>query len=80
MPTVLRIDGFKFSFHAGDHDPPHVHVTYGGATVIVNLVPVRARKNLGMKMADLFEAVRLAEEHRDELLVSWFEFDQKRRG
>jgi hypothetical protein len=80
MPTVLRVGGFAFSFYADDHAPPHVHVDYGGATVIVNLEPVRARKNLGMKTADLLAAVRLVEEHRETLLWSWAQFDQTRRG
>jgi hypothetical protein len=28
MPTLLRIEGFRFSFFAGDGvEPPHVHVS-----------------------------------------------------
>lgn len=33
MPTVLRLDGFRFYFFSHEpNEPPHVHVDNGAAT------------------------------------------------
>jgi len=30
MPTVLRIEGFRFHFYSDEgNEPPHIHVEYG---------------------------------------------------
>ena len=29
MPTVLRIEGFRFFFFSDEHDPSHIHVEKG---------------------------------------------------
>lgn len=78
MPTVLRAQGFKLSFYAGDHDPPHVHVRYGGAEIIVDLGTGQTRDNRGMKPPDIVRAVRIVEQHQDMLLAAWATFDQMR--
>ncbi|HSU17816.1 DUF4160 domain-containing protein [Longimicrobium sp.] len=79
MPVILRVDGFSFGFYAAEHDPPHVHVAYSGAYVIVNIGSGNVRKNCGMKRPDMLRAVRLVQTHQDQLLASWVAFDQKRK-
>jgi hypothetical protein len=70
MPVVLRVDGFAFKFYSGDHDPPHVHVRYGGATAIIELETGRARSSR-LRDHDLARARELVETHRDELRAAW---------
>ncbi len=38
MVTVFRSRNLKFKINENDHNPPHVHVEGGGATVRVNLI------------------------------------------
>ena len=38
MPVVLRINGFSFGFFSREHEPPHVHVGYSGARVIIDIL------------------------------------------
>ena len=80
MPIVLRVGGFSFGFFAGDHDPPHVHVRYSGASVIVDILTGHARDNRGMKQPDMLRGVRLVQAHQEQLLAAWVAFDQKRRS
>lgn len=41
MPTVLRIDGYRFYFHSHEpNEPPHVHVDRGAASLKAWLGPV----------------------------------------
>ncbi|MEO5493123.1 MAG: DUF4160 domain-containing protein [Sphingomonas sp.] len=41
MPTVLRLNGYRFYFYSHEpNEPPHVHVDKGGATLKAWLDPV----------------------------------------
>lgn len=37
MPTILRINGFRFVIWPNDHLPPHLHVFKAGTEVIIEL-------------------------------------------
>lgn len=64
MPTLLRIDGFRFSFFAGDGvEPPHVHVSKGGASAKVWLGPVRIEYAYGFNPAEVKRLRGLCFEH-----------------
>jgi hypothetical protein len=48
MPVVFRLDGFKFFFYSNEGDPrepPHVHITKGGAKAKFWLRPVALASN-----------------------------------
>lgn len=73
MPTVLREDGFEVMIYTDDHDPPHVHVRYGGGWVIIHLHDFKTRKVKNMKIADAKRALKLVGRHQDFLLKKWQE-------
>jgi hypothetical protein len=40
MPTVLRVDAFRFFFYSDErNEPPHIHVTSGGKSAKLWLRP-----------------------------------------
>jgi hypothetical protein len=73
MPTVLRVGGFAFSFFPGDgdHEPPHVHVSYAGKRIVVEVESGYVRRIQGMSVPDIRTAQKLVQLHRDELLAAW---------
>lgn len=79
MPVVLRVDGFVFGFFAGDHDPAHVHVAYGGDTAIIEIHGGRVRST-SLRKPDLTKACALVRSHRSELLEAWATWSLKREG
>lgn len=79
MPTVLRIDGFRFSFFAGDHEPAHVHVHNGDGVAIIVIATATARQTFGeIRNRDVARAKMLVAEHRDLLQAAWDEFARGR--
>lgn len=36
-PVIYQLRNFKFKIHAGDHNPPHVHVEGGGGKLSIDL-------------------------------------------
>lgn len=75
MPTVLRIDGFRFYFYSHEpNEPPHVHVDKGGASAKVWLTPVTLARNIGFKPRDLRTILAYTEQNRAHLLEAWHDF------
>ncbi|HLY55161.1 MAG TPA: DUF4160 domain-containing protein [Stellaceae bacterium] len=48
MPTVLRIDGYRFYFYSHEpNEPPHVHVDRGGQSAKFWLHDATLARNFG---------------------------------
>jgi hypothetical protein len=75
MPTLLRIEGFRFSFFAGDAvEPIHVHVNKGSASAKVWLQPIRVQYAYDFTPADLRRLRELVEEHETYFVGRWNEY------
>jgi hypothetical protein len=75
MPTVLRVDGFRLSFFAGDHEPAHVHCDNGDGVAIIEIASGNIRRTLGnIREKDVRRAETIVAEHRDYLQRAWTEF------
>ncbi len=75
MPTLLRVEGFRFSFYAGDGvEPPHVHVHKAGAAAKVWLKPVCVEYALDFSPAELRRLRELALAHEAFFLERWNEY------
>lgn len=72
MPTVLRIDGFRFYFYSHEpNEPPHVHVDKAGASAKVWLEPVALARSIGFRGRDIGPILKLVRKHRATLLETW---------
>jgi hypothetical protein len=75
MPTVLRVQGFKFYFFSHEpNEPPHVHVDKGGKSAKFWLSPVTLARNVGFSAVELRRIQRLAVTHQDLLQEKWNEY------
>ena len=75
MPTLLRVDGYRFSFYAGDGvEPPHVHVQKGGAAAKVWLHPVRVEYAHDFNPAERRRLRELTVEHAGFFTERWNEY------
>ena len=72
MPTVLRLEGYRFYFYSHEpNEPPHVHVDKGGATAKFWLEPVGLARNFGFSPKELRRVQRLVRRHQAALLEAW---------
>lgn len=72
MPTVLRVDGYRFYFYSHEpNEPPHVHVDKSGASAKVWLDPVALASNRGYRAVELNAILGLVRQHRGALTESW---------
>jgi hypothetical protein len=75
MPTILRIDGYRFYFYSHEpNEPPHVHVDKAEATAKVWLEEVRIAKSRGFRSKERSAILALVEVHRAMMLEAWHEY------
>jgi len=75
MPTILRLNGYRFYFYSHEpNEPPHVHVDKGGATLKAWLDPVALAKASGFRPREINVILALVAEHRAMLLEAWHEY------
>jgi len=71
-PTVLRVRGFRFYFFSREEPRAHVHVQHPSGEAKFWLEPtVELAVNYGLNAARLNTALRLVEEHLDEIRSAW---------
>ena len=74
MPTVLRIEGFRFHFYSNEgQEPPHVHVEKDSAAAKVWLQPVAIVYSHGFSPAQLRRIREIAFEHQAAFVERWNE-------
>lgn len=72
MPTVLRINGFRFYFYSHEpNEPPHVHVDKGEASAKFWLENVGLARNIGFSAGELGELHRIVRENRSMFMEAW---------
>ncbi len=75
MPTILRLDGYRFYFFSHEpNEPPHVHVDRAEATIKLWLGPVEVAKSRGFRAHEIGGIVDMVAEHRGQLLEAWHEY------
>jgi hypothetical protein len=63
MPTLLRVEGFRFFFSNEGQEPPHVHVSKGDGIAKVWLIAVALAYASGLAPAELRRVRELTREH-----------------
>ena len=72
MPTLLIAFGIRFFFYLDEHEPIHVHVSYGGKRAKIELEPeVRIVYNHGLKEQVIKKAVATCDNYREDFIVEW---------
>ena len=78
MPTVLRVDGFRFFFFSDEHLPLHIHVEKAECYLRVELESIKVTDNYGFSSKEVQKIVTIIEENRTNLIGAWNEyFNQK---
>ena len=71
-PTIFRASGYRFYFFSREELRVHVHVHHETGEVKIWLDPeIVIAQNYGLSPARLAAALRLVQEHEDEIRAAW---------
>ncbi len=75
MPTVLRVQGYRFYFWSDEGvEPAHVHGRRAGDYAKLWLEPVRLAQYFGFRRSELTILKSVVEQHRPALLEAWYAY------
>jgi hypothetical protein len=71
-PTILRVRGYRFYFFSREESRLHVHVQHADGEAKFWIDPVvELESNYGLKPKQVAEALKLVEEHLDDIRNAW---------
>jgi hypothetical protein len=76
MPTILRINGYRFFFYSNENDEPaHVHVEKGDAEAKIWLEPTMAVAYFrGFNSGEQNDIMDITAENLKSFLNKWYEY------
>lgn len=78
MPTVLRIDGFRFFFFSDEHLPLHIHVEKADSYLRVELETLKITDIYKFSPKETKKIVAIIQENQTKLIGAWNDyFNQK---
>ncbi|MAN29084.1 MULTISPECIES: DUF4160 domain-containing protein [Mesonia] len=72
MPTVLRINGYRFFFYSNEHLP--IHIEKDEKTAKFNLQPIEIIYTRRFKASEISEIRKLVVENSEFLIQQWNEY------
>lgn len=77
MPTVFRINGFRFFFFSNEHEPEHIHIEKGDMYARIELESLKVTDSYNINSKDLKKMIELVEKNKDKLKGAWDEYFKK---
>lgn len=74
MPTVFKIDGFRFFFFSNEHTPEHIHIEKGDMYARIELESLKVTDSCNASSKDLKKLVELVKDNKDKLKGAWDEY------
>lgn len=74
MPTVLRINGFRFFFFSDEHLPLHIHVEKGDGYMRVELETFTVTNQYKISKNDEKKILHIVQQHQQKLIGAWNEY------
>ena len=74
MPTVLRIDGYRFFFFSDEHSPSHIHIEKGDGYARIEIESVKVTDSYNLNNKELRRLCILVKENNEKLTKAWNEY------
>ena len=74
MPTVLRIEGFRFFFFSDEHSPQHIHIEKGDGYARIELESLKITDSYSLNSKELKKLRGLVKENNKQLIKAWDEY------
>ncbi|MEA3352418.1 MAG: DUF4160 domain-containing protein [Campylobacterota bacterium] len=74
LPTVLRIDGYRFFFFSNEHTPEHIDIEKADMYARIELESLNVTDSYNLSSKDLKKLVNLVRKNKDKLKGEWDEY------
>ena len=77
MPTIFKIDGYRFFFFSNEHFPEHVHVEKGDSYARIELESLIVTDSYNFNSKELKIVSKIIQENYTQLKGAWDEYFKK---
>jgi hypothetical protein len=77
MPTVFKIDGYRFFFFSDEHNPEHIHIEKADSYARIEIQTLKVTDSYSLNSKELKKLLKLVEENRFKLKEAWDEYFKK---
>ena len=77
MPTILKIDGWRFFFFSDEHTPEHIHIEKADSYVRIEIESLLVTDSYNLNSKELKKLLQLVKQHNKELKEAWNEYFKK---
>lgn len=74
MPTIFKIDGYRFFFFSDEHTPEHIHIEKADAYARVELETFKITDSYNLNSKELKKLLKLVKENQKKLQGAWDEY------
>ena len=74
MPTVLKIDGYRFFFFSDEHAPEHIHIEKGDSYIRIEIESLKVTNSYNINSKETKKLVNLVTQNKDKLREAWNEY------
>lgn len=74
MPTILRIEGYRFFFFSDKYNPKHIHIEKGDGYARIELDTLKVTDSYNLNSKDLKKLLKLVKENNTKLQGAWDEY------
>jgi hypothetical protein len=74
MPTVLRVNGYRFFFYSNEHLPIHIHIEKDSKTAKFSIKEIELLRSRGFNASELKEIRKLVDANTVLFKIKWNEY------
>jgi len=76
MPTILKINGYRFFFFSNEHTPKHIHIQKQEKYAKINIENLQILDNYKFNSKELNEILKIVKENQQRFIKAWDEYFQ----
>ncbi len=77
MPTILKVDGYRFFFFSDEHFPEHIHIEKADMYARIELESMKVTDSYNLNSKELKRLLKLVQENKNILQEAWDEHFKK---
>jgi len=77
MPTIFKIDGWRFFFFSDEHTPEHIHIEKADGYARIEIESLLVTDSYNLNSKELKKLLQLVKQHSKELKEAWNEHFKK---
>ena len=74
MPTIFKIDGYRFFFFSDEHTPVHIHIEKADSYARIEIDSLKVTDSYNLNSKELKKLLSLVKENKSKLQGAWNDY------